>query len=57
MVDVVVNNVMSLSNTDMDYQSFLFKDPVSFSAEKYNFTRANGISHLAILPLVLSHGL
>ncbi|EJD02103.1 alpha-amylase [Fomitiporia mediterranea MF3/22] len=27
MVDVVVNNVMSLSNTSMDYQSFLFKEP------------------------------
>ncbi|KAL5529439.1 hypothetical protein ACEPAG_5424 [Sanghuangporus baumii] len=27
MVDVVVNDVMSLSNTSLDYQSFLFKDP------------------------------
>lgn len=29
MVDVVVNNVMSLSATDMDYSQFLFKDEVS----------------------------
>lgn len=28
MVDVVVNDVMSLSNTSLDYDSFLFKDPV-----------------------------
>ena len=29
MVDVVVNDVMSLSNTSLDYSSFLFQDPVS----------------------------
>lgn len=28
MVDVVVNDVMSLTNTSMDYSSFMFKDEV-----------------------------
>lgn len=28
MVDVVVNDVMSLTNTTMDYNSFMFKDEV-----------------------------
>ena len=30
MVDVVVNDVMSLSNTSLDYSTYLFQDPVRF---------------------------
>lgn len=42
MVDVVVNDVMSLSNTSLDYDSFLFKDPVRCALFSLAHLRANG---------------